>query len=104
MQAHLETFLAERAEEGAFLPRFVERELRGYLACGILAHGFARVRCPACAEEKLVALSCKGRAICPSCTTRRMHDTAAHLVEDVGTQCTSFVSSGLRRGETRRSR
>jgi len=80
---HLETFLARRADDGAFLPRFVERELRAYLACGILAHGFARVRCGACGDEKLVAFSCKGRGVCPSCTGRRMTDTAAHLVDRV---------------------
>jgi len=62
---------------------FVEKELRGYLACGILAHGFARLRCDACHREHLVAFSCKGRGICPSCAGRRMHDTAAHLVDRV---------------------
>jgi hypothetical protein len=58
-------------------------EFERYLACGILAHGFARVRCTACGDEVLVALTCKGRGFCPSCTTRRMHDTAAHLVDRV---------------------
>jgi len=41
------------------------------------------VRCTACGDELLAALSCKGRGFCPSCTTRRMHDTAAHLVDRV---------------------
>ena len=54
------------------LPRYVERELAEYLRCGILAHGFARVRCQACADELVVAFSCKRRGICPSCTARRM--------------------------------
>src|SRR5258708_3854304 len=40
-------------------------------------------RPPACGDELLVALSCKGRGFCPSCTTRRMHDTATHLVDRV---------------------
>ncbi|MFI5234006.1 MAG: transposase, partial [Gemmatimonadales bacterium] len=65
------------------LPKHVENELEAYLRCGILAHGFARVVCSRCRFEHLVAFSCKGRGICPSCTTRRMHDTAAHLVERV---------------------
>jgi transposase-like zinc-binding protein len=69
--------------DGAGIPRFVEAEFERYLACGILAHGFARVRCQDCGDELLVALSCKGRGFCPSCTTRRMHDTAAHLVDGV---------------------
>jgi len=79
----LETFLAraERAERP--VPRFVERELRAYLRCGLLAHGFVRLRCSACGECRLVAFSCKGRGFCPSCVGRRMADTAAHLVDRV---------------------
>jgi len=86
VRAHLRTFLEEaraRTDEGAGLPRFVEAEFERYLACGILAHGFGRVRCGGCGDELLVAFSCKGRGFCPSCTTRRMHDTAAHLVDRV---------------------
>jgi hypothetical protein len=86
VRAHWKTFLAEVEEgsgAGGSLPRFVVGEFERYLACGILAHGFARVRCTACGDELLVALSCKGRGFCPSCTTRRMHDTAAHLVDRV---------------------
>jgi hypothetical protein len=77
---HLETFL-ERASEG--LPLFVERELRGYLECGILSHGFCRVHCTGCGRDALVAFSCKGRGFCPSCGGRRMSDTAAHLADHV---------------------
>jgi hypothetical protein len=65
------------------LPRNIERELAAYLRCGILAHGFARVRCQACGDEIVVAFSCKTRGICSSCTARRMADTAAHLVDRV---------------------
>ena len=50
---------------------------------GILAHGFLRVRCPTCREERLVPFSCKGRGFCPSCSGRRMADTAAWLVDRV---------------------
>jgi hypothetical protein len=84
VRGHLETFLEElraRTEHG--LPRYAEQELRGYLRCGVLAHGFARVRCSSCGHELLVGFSCKGRGICPSCTTRRAHDVAAHLEERV---------------------
>jgi hypothetical protein len=86
VRAHWKTFLAEVEEGcggGGSLPRFVVGEFERYLACGILANGFARVRCAACGDELLVALSCKGRGFCPSCTTRRMHDTATHLVDRV---------------------
>ena len=42
VRAELETFLARARERDRTVPRFVERELRAYLGCGILAHGFVR--------------------------------------------------------------
>ena len=80
VQQNLETFLASAREQGRVVPRFVERELRAYLECGLLCHGFIRVRCSACGHDRLVAFSCKGRGFCPSCGGRRMAETAAHLV------------------------
>ncbi|RKH67799.1 transposase zinc-binding domain-containing protein [Corallococcus llansteffanensis] len=41
------------------LPQYVERDFARYLECGVLAHGFARVRCESCKDELLVAFSCK---------------------------------------------
>ena len=66
---HLEEFLREaaRRSDGAGLPDFVQREFREFLSCGVLARGFARVRCGDCAFERLVPFSCKGRGSCPSC-------------------------------------
>ena len=83
VREHLETFLHEAAErgEGTGLPRFVEQEFRDFLTCGILTHGFARVRCGSCAFERLVPFSCKGRGFCPSCGGRRMTERAARLVD-----------------------
>jgi hypothetical protein len=83
VQHHLETFLASARDQGRVVPRFVERELRAFLTCGILAHGFLRVRCQECGRERLVAFSCRKRGFCPSCGARRMADTAAHLVDRV---------------------
>ncbi len=85
VRAHLETFLRDAAHraEGAGLPRFVEREFRDFLTCGVLAHGFARLRCDTCAFERLVPFSCKGRGFCPSCGGRRMTERAADLVDRV---------------------
>ena len=60
-----------------------EREFRRYLWCGILAHSFARALCAGGGHDFLVAYSCKGRGLCPSCTTRRMVKTAAHLADQV---------------------
>ncbi len=83
IQTQLETFLARAQARERPVPRFVERELRGFLRCGILAHGFVRVHCDACGLDRVVAFSCKGRGFCPSCGGRRMADTAAHLVDRV---------------------
>ncbi len=40
-----------------------------------------RLVCADCAHDYFVAFSCKGRGVCPSCNTRRMVDTAAHLTD-----------------------
>jgi hypothetical protein len=85
LASHLETFLARSVDDPATpgLPRHVRRELRAYLRCGILAHGFARFHCFRCGTDALVAFSCKGRGFCPSCGGRRMAESAAHLVDHV---------------------
>jgi hypothetical protein len=44
-QAHGLQFLSDPEAEGAELPAFVREEFAAYLRCGILAHGFVRVRC-----------------------------------------------------------
>ena len=69
------------------IPRHARTELLAYLDCGLLcvqarlrARGFARLKCRACAETRLVAFSCKGRGFCPSCMGRRMSATAALLL------------------------
>ena len=69
--------------DGWRLPKFVEQEFRDFLTCGVLTHGFARLRCIDCAFERLVPFSCKGRGLCPSCGGRRMTEYAARLVDDV---------------------
>ena len=60
----------------------MERELRAYLQCGILPFGFLRARCQDCGQSRIVAFSCKKRGFCPSCTGRRMVDTAARLTDE----------------------
>jgi hypothetical protein len=82
---HLEAFLdaAARQADGHRLPKFVEQEFRDFLTCGVLAHGFARLRCGDCAFERLVPFSCKGRGFCPSCGGRRMTECAARLVDSI---------------------
>jgi ribosomal protein S27AE len=82
---HLESFLeqAARLRDGDGLPPFVERAFREFLRCGFLAGGSARFHCGDCGLDRLVAFSCKGRALCSSCGGRRMAERAAHLVDHV---------------------
>ena len=65
------------------VPSYVDKEFKKYLECGILAKGFACAHCEGCNKDFLIAYSCKGRGICPSCNTRTMVETAAHLVENL---------------------
>jgi hypothetical protein len=85
IREHLDDFLRAAVDraDGAGLPEFIAREFREFLTCGVLAHGFARVRCERCAFEHLLPFSCKGRGFCPSCGGRRMTERAAHLVDEV---------------------
>lgn len=78
----LVSFLDEAAERGG-VPRYVREEFERYLQCGVLAYGFTRVHCPTCRTDSLVAFSCKGRGLCPSCNARRAETTAIHLTESV---------------------
>jgi hypothetical protein len=60
VREHLETFLAHARETYERpLPHYVEQELRGYLRCGVFAHGFVRCHCDRCGHDLLVAFSCK---------------------------------------------
>ena len=87
---HFETWL-ELASAGQFdgqgdhhTPRACVRQaFRKYLECGIFAHGLARARCADCGHDFFVAFSCNGRGVCPSCNTRHMVETTAHLAEHV---------------------
>jgi hypothetical protein len=74
---HYPGFRDRRTAEGRPLPRYVEQEFEAYLKCGLLEHGFLRVKCDACQAEKLVAFSC------PRCGARWMAETAALLVDNV---------------------
>jgi len=81
VRENLATFLAEAADRdpSGNLPAFIIAEFDRYLRCGILRHGFARVRCSSCRDQILVAFACKNRGVCPSCCAKRMADSAAHL-------------------------
>ena len=84
VQQHAVTFFAPAEDAaGADLAQFVKDESEAFLECGILAHGFLRLRCSDCGHDKLVAFSCKRRGFCPSWGGRRMAQMAAHLVDHV---------------------
>ena len=85
VQQHAATFFEQaEAAVGADLPQFVRDEFDAFLECGILAHGFLRLRCGGCGHDKLVAFSCKRRGFCPSCGAQRIAQTAAQLVRLAG--------------------
>ena len=65
VQRHYPTLVQICEQEGRPLPGFVVQEFEKFLQCGILAHGFARVRCCDCGYSRLVALDCS--AYCTSC-------------------------------------
>lgn len=57
IEEYYPAFKAHLAARGDALLDSVEQELEGYLKCGLLAHGFLRVRCGTCHTEHLVAFS-----------------------------------------------
>ncbi len=57
--------------------------VRKFLRCGDLHFGFARLRCPDCHREMMVAFSCRQRCICPSCHQKRALVLALQMAEDV---------------------
>jgi len=83
VQEYWPEFQAELASHGKYLPAYVTKEFDEYLKCGRLEHGFLRVRCETCHDERLVAFSCKRRGFCASCGARRMADSAALLVDEI---------------------
>jgi hypothetical protein len=83
VSGYLESWLEWRDQAERPVPGYVEEELRGYLECGILCFGFGRALCTGCGQGFVIAFSCKGRGVCPSCNGRHMAQTAAHLVDHV---------------------
>lgn len=61
---------------------FLDRVVSSYVDCSNFSCGFARVRCPECASEYLVAFSCQTRSFCPSCAAKRAALFGAYLVKE----------------------
>jgi len=62
---------------------FVDDVVFAFQDCGDFQQGFARVRCPECRSELLVATSCKRRGFCASCAAKRAAIFGAFLREEV---------------------
>lgn len=63
--------------------RVVSDVVCDYLKCGDLREGFARIRCPDCRHEYLLAFSCRGRWFCPSCHAKKGIQFGEHLRSEV---------------------
>jgi hypothetical protein len=87
VDAHFEEFLqvySERYQPRYGVLRDVIPEVVGkFLECGDLEKGFARVRCPECRHEFLVAFSCEARWFCPSCHQKKVLFFGEFLAGDV---------------------
>lgn len=84
VQQHAASFIPSTgANTGSELPRFIKDEFDAFRECGILAHGFLRLRCGGCGRDKLLAFSCKSCGFCRSCGARRRSQTAAQLIDHV---------------------
>lgn len=53
VREQLEGFLANSFYRDQAAPRFVEHELRSFLRCGVLAHGFLRLDCDDCHHDNV---------------------------------------------------
>ena len=87
VEDHLETFIQvyeERFERRyVFWRPYLMKVITRYLECGDLHHGFARVKCPDCQHEYLLAFSCKRRHFCPSCHQKRVVEFGEWLCSHV---------------------
>jgi hypothetical protein len=87
VEAHFDRY--ERVHADRFEPRsgrlrsFVRDAVYAFLDCGRLLGGFARIRCPSCHAEHLLAFSCRTRNLCPSCQSKRSAVFAEWLTADV---------------------
>ncbi|HBH29803.1 MAG: transposase zinc-binding domain-containing protein [Desulfofustis sp. PB-SRB1] len=53
------------------------------IKCGDLHEGFARIRCPDCHQNHILAFSCRGRWFFPSCHAKKVAQFRHHLRETV---------------------
>jgi hypothetical protein len=78
-----EAFRRGWGEVQPLVPARVRGEVERYLRCGDVRYGFVEATCAKCEVPRLVALRCRGRGWCPSCTTRRALETGLQLEEEL---------------------
>jgi hypothetical protein len=61
----------------------VERVLRGFMRCGLVEHGCARLWCGTCRTSVLCPFSCRGRSFCLSCEKMKQLLWAEWLQKEV---------------------
>jgi hypothetical protein len=93
VQRHAASIIAHiEASTRSELPRFIKDEFDALLECGILAHGFLRLRCGECGHDKLLAFSGKrqaasgavsARRAAPGACRRRAADLVDHVIPHV---------------------
>ena len=87
LDEHFPAFLAEYDDrflrEYGFLRSVIPDVVAAFRQCGDLSEGFARVRCPDCHHEYLLAFSCRGRWFCPSCHAKKVILFGQHLRDNV---------------------
>ena len=82
-------FEFEAVYDGLFQRRYgfyrpvISHVVNKYLECGDLHQGFARIKCPDCQHEYLLAFSCRGSWFCPSCHNKKVVQFGHHLKETV---------------------
>ena len=71
LNEHFHHFVAEYEDRFrkayGFFRQVISDVVQKFLQCGDLKQGFARVRCPECHHEYLLAFSCMGHWFCSSC-------------------------------------
>jgi hypothetical protein len=84
---YFDQFLAEYEScferESGFLRSIIKEVVERYLDCGNPRCGFARIRCSACGEERLLMFSCRTRGFCPSCHSKRREEWGEWMRESL---------------------
>ena len=57
IRENLATFVERAEQRGRGLPKYVRKGFASFLDCGDVRKGFARVHCPGCGQDAVVAFS-----------------------------------------------